>query len=109
MRAEIKPGTISHAQLIESLPDEDAKANDLIAQDILKASSYLLNSYCKTAGISSKECVKFISKYALPDSKLSRKCQEAGFKHLAFRRFLPASYQDGLQKVTKKLFLVEFS
>lgn len=101
MRATIKNGTISHAQLIESLPDDEAKANDLIAQDILKASSYLLNSYCKTADIASKECIKFISKYSLPGSRLSKKCHSVGVKHLAYRRLLPASYQDGLQKVWK--------
>lgn len=99
MRAKIRNGSISHAQLIESLPDEDAKANDLIAQDILKATSYLLNTHCKTTDITSKDCVKFLSKYSLPESRLSKKCLAPGFRHRAYRRLLPPSYQDGLQKV----------
>lgn len=99
MRAKIRNGSISHAQLIELLPDENAQANDLIAQDILKATSYLLNSHCKTTDISSKECVKFLSKYSLPESRLTKKCLAPDFRHRAYRRLLPPSYQDGLQKV----------
>lgn len=95
-------GSISHAQLIESLPDDDAKATDQIAEDILKASSYLLNMYCKNSGISDKDCVKFMSQYSLPEStKLASKCLASSFKDKAYRRLLPATYKDSLYKVQK--------
>lgn len=100
LKAKIKNGTISHAQLIENLPDEEAKIIDSIAQDIAKASSYLLNKYCKNTDISNKDCVKFMSKYSVPEaSRLGLKCLEANSKYLAYRRILPATYKDGIQKV----------
>jgi peroxidase len=96
----VKNGTISHAQLIESLPDDDAKAIDSIAQNIAKASSYLLNMYCKNTEISNKDCVKFMSKYLLPESsRLGKKCLAINSTYLAYRRMLPATYRDGIQKV----------
>jgi peroxidase len=101
VKAKIQNGSISHAQLIDSLPDEDAKAVDIIAQDILKASSYLLNMYCKSTDVSNKDCVKFMSKYTLPDTtRLGIRCNESANRtSKAYRRFLPANYKDGLQKV----------
>lgn len=99
MKAKIKNGTISHALLIDSLPDDEAKSDDSIAQDILKASSYLLNMYCKNSDISNKDCVKFMSKYSLPESRLGNKCDKKVSAYKAYRRLLPASYNDGLEKV----------
>lgn len=103
VKAKIKNGSISHAQLIESLPDDDAKAIGIVAEDILKASSYLLNMYCKTSGVSNKDCVKFMSKYSLPEaSRLSTRCVAMSSYSRAYRRLLPASYRDGLEKVNLK-------
>jgi peroxidase len=90
--------------LIESLPDDEAKSVDAIAQDILQASSYLLNMYCKPTDISNRDCVKFMSKYSLPDTRLSTKCTKMTSNHKGYRRMLPASYKDGLQKVNKFSF-----
>lgn len=103
MKAKIQNGSISHAQLIESLPDEDAKSIDFVAQEILKASSYLLNMYCKSSGVSNKDCVKFMSKYSLPEtSRLANRCLAMSHHSQAYRRLLPASYRDGLDKVKSK-------
>jgi peroxidase len=100
-KLKIINGSISHAQYIESMPDDGAKEIDSIAQNILKASSYLLNMHCKTKGISNKECVKFMSRYALPASEFTAKCSamDENAKYYGYRRLLPASYQDGLQQV----------
>ncbi|CRL05203.1 CLUMA_CG017992, isoform A [Clunio marinus] len=102
-KAKIRNGTISHSQFIESLPNNDTKKIDSVAQDILKASSYLLNLYCKTAGISNKDCVKFMSKYTLPETKLGLKCFQMRKNHHAYGRLLPASYQDGLHKIRRSI------
>lgn len=101
MKAKVKNGTIAMGQLFESLPDEDSKAIDNIAQDIMKASSYLLNMFCKNTDVSNKDCVKFMSKYSLPEfSSLGKKCLSDGSKkYLAYRRILPATYKDGIHKV----------
>lgn len=104
-KIEFKKGTISHAQYLDSLPDDDAKTIDNIAQDMLKASSYLLNMHCKNTDISNKDCVKFMSRFSLPaESKLSKKCLKHAKnpKYHAYRRLLPSSYKDGLQKVISK-------
>lgn len=103
LKSKVKNGTISHAQLIESLPDEESKTIDSIAQDIAKASSYLLNMYCKNTDISTKDCVKFMSKYSLPEfSRLGKKCLATNSEYLGYRRILPATYKDGIQKVRQK-------
>lgn len=46
--SNIKVGndTASYAQLIENLPNTQAKEYDKIAQVVLKASKYLLNNDC---------------------------------------------------------------
>lgn len=51
-------------------------------------------------GIPSKDCVKFLSKYQLPDSDLKNKCHDELNKtdHKPYRRLLPADYKDGLRK-----------
>lgn len=107
IKAKVKNGSISHAQLIDSLPADDAKATDLIAQDILKASSYLLNTFCRNTDIFNDDCVKFMSKYSLPEStQLSARCLAMKSSFKAYRRLLPASYKDGLQKVKKTFFFI---
>lgn len=106
VKAKVKTGSISHAQLIDSLPAENAKATDLVAQDILKASSYLLHTHCRNTDIFNDDCVKFMSKYSLPEStKLSARCLEKKSRFKAYRRLLPASYKDGLQKVNERRWL----
>lgn len=102
LKAKIINGTISHANLIETLPDDDAKSIDNLSQIILKASSYLLNTLCKPHSIGNKDCVKFMSKYSLPAlNNLTAECNKkvANVKYLGYRRLLPASYRDGLQQI----------
>jgi peroxidase len=97
----VRNESISKAQLIESLPDDEAKSVDRVAQKMFKASSYLLNRYCKSTGVPNKDCVKFMSKYSLPDSNLTTECQEVKNVYLSFRRMLPASYSDGLSSIRR--------
>lgn len=92
----VRNESISKAQLIESLPDDEAKSVDAIAQKIYKASSYLLHMYCRSTGVPNKDCVKFMSKYTLPESNLKIECQKFKNVYLSFRRMLPPNYQDGL-------------
>lgn len=99
-KAPIVNGTISQALLIESLPDENSKLVDSVAGEMLKASSYLLNMYCKNTAISNKDCVKFMSKYTIPEStNLAARCQETNSIYKGYRRMLHATYQDSLQRV----------
>lgn len=100
MKAKIKNGSISHAQLIEALPDNDSKTENAIAEDISKASSYILNMYCKNTNIANKDCVRFMSKYTIPETtSLSARCEVAKTMYKGYRRMLPPNYLDGLQKV----------
>lgn len=98
MKAKIKNGSFSHAQLIEAFPDDNAKIENVVAEDIAKASSYLLNMYCKNTNIENKDCVKFMSKYTVPGS-LTNSCEETKSLFKGYRRLLPPSYEDSLQKV----------
>lgn len=95
--------SISKAQLVDSLPDDEAKSVDAVAQNIFRSSSYLLHMYCRSAGVPNKECVKFMSKYSLPESKLESECQKFKSSYLSFRRILPASYADGLSTIRTAL------
>lgn len=95
--------SISKAQLIESFPDDEAKLVDRVAQKMFKASSYLLNMYCKSSGVPNKDCVKFMSKYSLPDLNLTTECQKVKNLYLSFRRMLPASYSDGLGSIRRSV------
>jgi peroxidase len=99
----VRNESISKAQLIESLADDEAKSVDQVAQKMFKASSYLLNMYCKSTGVPNKDCVKFMSKYSLPDSNLTNECQKVKNIYLSFRRLLPASYNDGLSSIRRSV------
>lgn len=105
-KAPIVNDSISQALLIDSLPDENSKLVDSVAEDMLKASSYLLNFYCKNTAISNKDCVKFMSKYTIPEStNLSTRCQENNSIYIGYRRMLHATYQDSLQRVRASLMI----
>lgn len=90
------------------MPDEAAKELDLVARDMAKVSSYLLNMYCKNSNILNTDCVKFMSDYSPPtSSKLGQKCHTTDFVYSFYRRILPSSYKDGVQRV-KLHFIVSF-
>jgi peroxidase len=102
-RVFVRNESISKAQLIESYPDDEAKSVDKVAQKMFKASSYLLSMYCRSSGVPNKDCVKFMSKYSLPDSNLTNECQKVKNLYLSYRRMLPASYKDGLGSVRRSV------
>ena len=84
------------------MPDEAAKEQDLVARDMAKVSSYLLNMYCKNSNILNKDCVKFMSEYSPPSlSELGRKCLSTDSVYSSYRRILPPSYKDGVQRVNQ--------
>lgn len=55
--------------------------------------------YCRSVGVPNKDCVKFMSKYSLPESDLTIECRKFKEVYLSFRRMLPPSYQDGLGSI----------
>lgn len=103
-RIKLRNDSLSYAQLLESLPNDQAKEYDHIAQIVLKASVQLLNANCLERDVSSVRCAKEIAKYSLPPGQLLDKCkavqQHSHRKGIhIYRRLLPAHYNDGLYKV----------
>ncbi|XP_055382473.1 peroxidase [Condylostylus longicornis] len=99
----VQNGSLSHATYLETLPSDDAKKDDRIASEILQSSLYILNSFCLPHGLSGKDCQRIFSKTSLPESSLQQNCQLINSKlrigHSAFRRLLPANYEDGFYKI----------
>lgn len=104
-RIKLRNDSLSYAQLLDSLPNDQAKEYDRIAQIVLKSSKQLLNVNCLEQGITNtQQCAKEIGKYSLPPGELLTKCkavQQHAYRtgiHV-YRRLLPAHYNDGLYKV----------
>lgn len=100
----VKNGTISHAQLLDTLPSSEAQEDSDLADEILKSSLYVYNAKCAPRGISGEHCAAMLSDIALPQgSDLTQKCKNVTRDrkngHSALRRLLPRHYEDGFYKV----------
>ena len=97
-------GSISHVQLLDSLPNFVAQQDGQIALQILKSSLHAYNSKCAPRGISGAQCEMFLQQISLPkNSELKGECQRVVSQtrdgHYAFRRLLPRRYKDGFHEV----------
>lgn len=99
---KVANGSISHAQLLESLPNEEAEKHDCVARKILKASQFL-SAQCRILNIGS--CASCLSAIQLPRSELREQClgviQNCADCSHTFRRLLPANYRDGFYEMWK--------
>uniref|UniRef100_A0A1I8MF21 Animal heme peroxidase n=1 Tax=Musca domestica TaxID=7370 RepID=A0A1I8MF21_MUSDO len=96
----VQNGTISHAQLLDTLPNEEALRDSEVADKILKTSLYIYNSKCAPNGLSGERCEVILSDKDLPQSSdLRMECERVVENrrdaHYPFRRLLPRHYTDG--------------
>ncbi|XP_055636626.1 peroxidase [Toxorhynchites rutilus septentrionalis] len=105
-RVKVTEGSISHAQIIDGHSTVGTQKQDYIARTVLKATSHIVNSYCKPQGISSYDCGLYLSTKIIPQSKLLEKCTKIvsgkSFND-EYRRLLPASYHDGIYQFRKSV------
>ncbi|KAH8406545.1 hypothetical protein KR215_007101, partial [Drosophila sulfurigaster] len=101
----VQNGSLSHAQLLDTLPNEKSKLDSDIALKMLKASLYIYNSKCDPEAISGDQCRTYLESKPLPEgSTLRSECerllntQRDG--HHAFRRLLPQDYKDGFHQAS---------
>ncbi|XP_017017711.1 salivary peroxidase/catechol oxidase [Drosophila kikkawai] len=106
LRSEItvQNGTISHIQLLDTLPNRASKEDSEIALKILKSSLYVYNSQCLSHGIDGDECRNYLENIPLPvGSSLREECQNllSGNRegHHAFRRLLEPHYRNGFHEM----------
>lgn len=105
-RVKVVKGSISYAQSIDGYSTLSTQKQDYVARTILKATSFILNTYCKPQRISSYECGLYMSHKLVPGSKLLKKCEEiVNVKTFndEYRRLLPASYHDGIYSFRKSV------
>ncbi|XP_055903865.1 peroxidase [Eupeodes corollae] len=105
----VKNGSISHKQLIETLPDKKAQETNSLARKILKSSLYIYNSQCIQKDVSPESCAAFIASIPIPDKTkgLSEECLELISSRKdgnnVFRRLLESNYKDGFYQMDDKL------
>lgn len=98
-------GSISHTQLLDTLPSGSAQRKSSISEKILKASLNAYHSKCAPLNISGDKCAVMLSKKELPrNTDLTKQCKEILHSppinyHHSFRRLLPRHYQDGFHQV----------
>ncbi|EDV93845.1 GH19553, partial [Drosophila grimshawi] len=105
-------GSLSHTQLLDTLPSEKAQLDSYIAMKILKASLFMYNSKCVSQpGISDDDCRTFLETKPIPQgSTLRAECERIlhgpRSGHHAFRRLLPPHYKNGLHEISFQMFEV---
>lgn len=96
----VKNGSVSHVQLLETLPGKKARHDSEVARKIVKASEWVYNSECIQKNIGAQSCRDFFSEKPLPNSHLRDEClkivQSDRDGHHALRRLLPNNYKDGI-------------
>uniref|UniRef100_A0A6P4ECN0 Peroxidase n=1 Tax=Drosophila rhopaloa TaxID=1041015 RepID=A0A6P4ECN0_DRORH len=97
----VKNGSLSHVQLLDTLPNLASKQDSELALKILKSSLYVFNSECLPNEIDGDECRSYLEQKPLPEgSSLRTECENLlkGNRegHHAFRRLLVSShYKNG--------------
>lgn len=100
----VQNGSLSHAQLLDTLPNEKSKLDSDVALKILKASLFIYNSKCAPQGIRGDECRTYLETRPLPEgSTLQGDCQRLLQSrrdgHHAFRRLLSRNYKNGFHEM----------
>lgn len=101
----VKNGSLSHAQLLDTLPSLASKKDNKLALKILKSSLLVFNSECLPNNIDGNKCRSYLEQKPLPEgSSLRTECENSlkGNRegHYAFRRLLGSShYRNGFYQV----------
>ncbi|XP_043653363.1 chorion peroxidase isoform X2 [Drosophila teissieri] len=101
----VKNGSLSHAQLLDTLPSLASKKDNKLALKILKSSLLVFNSECLPNEIDGDECRSYLEQKPLPEgSSLRTECENSlkGNRegHHAFRRLLGSShYRNGFYEM----------
>ncbi|XP_054735537.1 peroxidase isoform X1 [Anastrepha obliqua] len=103
-RVFVENGSISHVQLLDALPNEEARRDNDIARKLLAASLYVFNSRCAPHGIEGEDCENFLAMKSLPaNSELLNEClriiESRRNGHNSFRRLLSRFYKDGIYEM----------
>lgn len=101
----VQNGTISHVQLLDTLPNDEARRDSEVADKILKSSLYIYNSKCAPRGVRGERCEAILKDRQLPKTSVLREeCERIIDNrrngHYAFRRLLPRHYKDGFYRVS---------
>lgn len=104
-KVTVKNGSLSHVQLLDTMPNVCSQRNSKVAEMIMKADLHVYNARCAPTGISGQHCQAMLSRQELPpQTTLGKACRSIAEKHCpnqnGFRRLLPRHYQDGFYKVT---------
>lgn len=100
----VRNGSISHIQLLDTLPNSDVLHNIEVGDEILKSSLYIYNSVCAPKHIAGEKCEAILKDIPIPESsQLGQKCQnvsdELRSEQYPLRRLLPRHYKDGFYEV----------
>nr|XP_036677518.1 chorion peroxidase-like [Drosophila suzukii] len=101
----VRNGSLSHAQLLDTLPSLASKEDSIIALKILKSSLFVYNSECLPNEIDGDDCRSYLEQKPLPEgSSLRTECENLirGNRegHNAFRRLLDSShYRNGFYEM----------
>ncbi|XP_017085181.2 chorion peroxidase isoform X2 [Drosophila eugracilis] len=101
----VRNGSLSHVQLLDTLPNLASKEDCQIALKILKSSLTVYNSECLPNDIDGDDCRSYLEEKPLPEgSSLRTECENLirGNRegHHAFRRLLEDShYRDGFYEM----------
>ncbi|XP_075148042.1 immune-regulated catalase [Haematobia irritans] len=100
----VRNNTISHVQLLDTLPNDEAQQDSEVADKILKSLLFIYNNKCTPNGISGERCEAILSGHELPrNSELRKECEDViktrKNGHYAFRRLLPRHYKDGFYQM----------
>ncbi|XP_017103338.2 salivary peroxidase/catechol oxidase [Drosophila bipectinata] len=100
----VKNGSLSHTQLLDTLPNTESKKDSEIAVKILKSSLFVYNSQCLPHDINEEQCRIYLEQKPLPErTSLRSDCQKLlnGNRegHHAYRRLLEPYYKDGFHRM----------
>ncbi|EDW96962.1 chorion peroxidase [Drosophila yakuba] len=101
----VKNGSLSHRQLLDTLPSLASKNDNKLALKILKSGLLVFNSECLPNEIDGDECRSYLEQKPLPEgSSLRTECENSlkGNRegHHAFRRLLGSShYRNGFYEM----------
>ncbi|KAH8382233.1 hypothetical protein KR009_002509, partial [Drosophila setifemur] len=100
----VQNGSLSHTQLLDTLPNIGSKEDSEIALKILKSSLFVCNRECLPHEIEGDQCRIYLENQPLPEgSNLQAECQKllSGNRegHHAFRRLLERHYKNGFHQM----------
>ncbi|XP_017143230.1 chorion peroxidase isoform X1 [Drosophila miranda] len=100
----VRNGSLSHVQLLDTLPNNASKEDSEIALKILKASLFVYNTQCLPHEIEGDECRTYLENKPLPEGSVLRsEClkllKSKRYGHHSYRRLLVHHYKNGFYEI----------